>query len=386
MTPGQRLVDASLIGDEPDVAQPEQQLRATNARGRFSRVGRTPIHVEGLPAIAPRAGALRRAVSVVPRRPRLYAIDERGNRREVEPASWTPNDVGSPNQPRARVSVVIPALNEAKNLPHVLPHIPPDVHEVILVDGRSVDGTIDVALALLPNIRVVRESRPGKGAALCAGFRAAEGDIIVTLDADGSTDPTEIPRFVEALLDGADFAKGSRFLKNGGSTDISRLRAFGNLGFVGLVRVLFGGRYTDLCYGYNAFWASVLPTLDLDGAGFEIETMMNVRALRAGLRVMEVPSFERSRIHGVSNLRTFRDGWQVLLTILRERLPARPSRVGRDSTASADDTGWSFAGASPRPRLVPVMDPVLTAEAELAFERVRVGPDLDPDFAVGMEI
>jgi hypothetical protein len=376
MTPGQRLVDASLNEEEPDVAAPDHELRAAaHTPGRSGRIDRPRITAEGHTAVAPRESAPRHAASAKPRHPRLYTIDEQGTRREVR----------SPERPPARVSVIVPALNEAKNLPHVLPHIPPDVHEVILVDGRSVDDTIEVARALLPDIRIVRESRPGKGAALCAGFRAAEGDIIVTLDADGSTDPAEIPRFVDALLDGADFAKGSRFLSNGGSTDISRLRAFGNLGFVALVRVLFGGRYTDLCYGYNAFWASVLPTLDLDGAGFEIETMMNVRALRQGLRVTEVPSFEKSRIHGVSNLRTFRDGWRVLLTILNERLPARPSSLGWDSTSSSDDAGLGFAGASPRPRLVPVMEPVLTAEAELAFERVAVGPDLDVDFGVRME-
>jgi glycosyltransferase involved in cell wall biosynthesis len=305
-----------------------------------------------------------RAAGAARRHPHLYTVDADGTTREFEPARPARHARGTATRTTARVSVVIPALNEAKNLPHVLPFIPVGVHEVILVDGRSSDGTIDVARALLPGIRIVRELRPGKGAALCAGFRAAEGEIIVALDADGSTDPMEIPRFVEALLGGADFAKGSRFLANGGSTDISRLRAFGNLGFVALVRVLFGGRYTDLCYGYNAFWKSVLPTLDLDGAGFEIETMMNVRALRAGLRITEVPSFERSRIHGVSNLRTFRDGWQVLLTILRERLPARPSSMSWHPTPNANDADGDAIGSAPWPRLVPVMDQLLAADAD----------------------
>jgi hypothetical protein len=114
--------------------------------------------------------------------------------------------------------------------------------------------------------------------------------------------------------------------------------------------------------------------------------MMNVRALRQGLRITEVPSFEQSRIHGVSNLRTFRDGWRVLRTILRERLPTRPSSIGWDSALNADGAGGSVAAASPRPRLVPVMDPVLTADGHLSFERrVGVGADLDPDFAVPLE-
>jgi hypothetical protein len=362
MTPGQRLVDASLIEEELDAATPEDPHRATSSTGQPVRVDRPRIRVAGQEAVVRRERGS--AAAAAPRHPHLYTIDEDGTKHEFEPARPARHDRGITTQPGVRVSVVIPALNEARNLPHVLPLIPADVHEVILVDGRSSDDTIDVARALLPDIRIVRELRPGKGAALCAGFRAAEGEIIVALDADGSTDPREIPQFVDALLGGADFAKGSRFLPNGGSTDISRLRAFGNLGFVGLVRVLFGGRYTDLCYGYNAFWKSVLPTLDLDGAGFEIETMMNVRALRAGLRITEVPSFERSRIHGVSNLRTFRDGWAVLMTILRERLPARPSSMAWASVLSFDEAAWSGAGPAPRPRLVPVMDPVMSAEAD----------------------
>jgi glycosyltransferase involved in cell wall biosynthesis len=219
------------------------------------------------------------------------------------------------------VSVVIPALNEAENLRHVLPKVPANVHEVILVDGYSDDATIATAQALLPTIRVVYQDGPGKGAALQAGFRAATGDIIVMLDADGSTDPGEIPAFVKALVDGADFAKGSRFLIGGGTADMPRHRKLGNLFFVGLVRLFFGGRYTDLCYGYNAFWKRVLPSLAIDASGFEVETMMNIRALRVGLVVAEVPSFEAKRVYGEGRLRTIPDGWRVLKTILRERLP-----------------------------------------------------------------
>lgn len=226
------------------------------------------------------------------------------------------------------ISVVVPARNEAANLPHVLPRIPNDVLEVILVDGESTDDTVQVARSVRPGIRIVQQYGRGKGSALRTGFAAARGDIIVMLDADGSTAPEEIPAFVRALVDGADFVKGSRFLPGGGTSDMQLYRKLGNAAFVGMVRLLFGGRYTDLCYGYNAFWRQVVPRLGLDGSGFEIETMMNVRALKLGLRVAEVPSFESHRIHGESNLRTIPDGMRVLRTILRERfsgpVPAAP--------------------------------------------------------------
>lgn len=227
------------------------------------------------------------------------------------------------------VSIVIPALNEADNLPHVLPLIPQEIDEVLLVDGQSSDGTVEVARSLRPGIRIVQQEGRGKGCALRTGFAAATGDIVVMLDADGSMDPREIPAFVGALLAGADFAKGSRFVQGGGTADMPFLRRFGNWGFVTLVRLLFGSSYSDLCYGYNAFWRQTLHLLDLDADGFEIETLMNLRVLRAGLKVAEIPSFEAERVHGKGRLRTFRDGWRVLKTIIRERFRQRKPQIAQ---------------------------------------------------------
>ncbi|MEM7272325.1 MAG: hypothetical protein AAF547_04530 [Actinomycetota bacterium] len=93
-----------------------------------------------------------------------------------------------------------------------------------------------------------------------------------------------------------------------------------------LVRLGFGGRYSDLCYGYNAFWKQAIERLELDADGFEIETLMNVRALTAGLSVTEVPSYEARRLYGTSHLNTVTDGWRVLKTIIRER--RNPHRDG----------------------------------------------------------
>ncbi len=222
-----------------------------------------------------------------------------------------------------RVSVIVPTLNEAENLPHILPLIPGWVDEVVLVDGRSTDGTVEVARRMMPSVRVVLEPSPGKGAALQAGFKHATGDIIVMMDADGSTNPKEIGDFVRALRNGADFVKGSRFLQGAGSHDISAIRRLGNLGLTVMVRLLFGGRYSDLCYGFCGFWRDTLTLLEPDVSGFEIETLLNIRALRSGLRILEVPSVELSRISGQSNLHPLRDGWRILKTILRERVSGR---------------------------------------------------------------
>ena len=156
-----------------------------------------------------------------------------------------------------RITVVIPAMNEARNLEVILPELPP-VHEVILVDGRSVDDTVATARRLMPSIRTITQSRRGKGNALACGFAAATGDIIVMFDADGSADAAEIERFVAALRNGADFAKGSRFADGGGSHDLTRWRSTGNWALNKLANVMLRTRYTDLCYGYNAFWTDIL--------------------------------------------------------------------------------------------------------------------------------
>jgi glycosyltransferase involved in cell wall biosynthesis len=253
------------------------------------------------------------------------------------------------------VSVVVPALNEARNIPHVFSRIPADIYEVILVDGLSVDGTVEIASQARPDVRIVTQTRQGKGNALACGFAAATGDIIAAVDADGSADPGEIPRFVAALLDGADFAKGTRFLKGGGSSDITRLRSFGNYALTAFFNACYDRRYSDLCYGFNVFWRRHLPVLGLDatspqpdsdnrfwGDGFEVETLIHVRVAKAGLVVAEVPSFEHPRIHGVSNLNSFRDGRRVLRTILAERhrtlqqIPAFQPLCESTSSALAD--------------------------------------------------
>jgi hypothetical protein len=268
----------------------------------------TPSRVGGVPLIEVEALAARRATP--------YAgPDRRGSRKTM-------------------VSVVVPAMNEEKNIGHVLNGLPDGLHEVILVDGNSHDATIDAARQAYPSIRVLTQSGRGKGDAFRTGFAAVTGNLVVMLDADGSADPAEIPSFVEALEAGADFAKGSRFLEGGGSADITRLRGLGNTFLSGTANLLHGTRFTDLCYGYNAFWTRCLPFISLDVPGFEVETLINLRIAGAGMRITEVPSYEASRISGQSNLNTFRDGFRVLGTILREARWRRTIRRGRQDASS----------------------------------------------------
>ena len=244
-----------------------------------------------------------------------------------------------------RISVVIPTLNEALNVTPVVQGLPRCVSEIIVVDGHSLDGTPEVALAADPRVRLVMERRRGKGAALLSGFAAARCDAIVALDADGSMDPRDVIAFQATLGLGYDLVKGSREVVGGGSADFSPLRRAGNAVLTRLANVVHRTRWTDMCYGYFGFWRDVLPVLDMRmkrlttralaeelrheaahgrrnltyGDGFEIETALFLRAARAGLDIAEIPSRELPRATGESNLRTFRDGTRVLGAIARER-------------------------------------------------------------------
>ena len=244
--------------------------------------------------------------------------------------------------PHPRVSVVVPAKNEADNIREILPYLA-RYFEVIVVVSEDDHASAEAAREALPSAKVVYQTRKGRGNALVCGFEAANGDVIVTFDVDGSADPHEIPRFVEALTRGADLAKGSRFCSGGGSQDITQFRALGNRGLNVLASAMTGTRFSDLCYGFNAFWADQLPVLCLPdpdaegpqhGDGFEIETLIIGRFAFAKAIILEVPSYEYDRYYGESNLNAIRDGFRVLWTILRDRFHSRHYRTLASSLRS----------------------------------------------------
>jgi glycosyltransferase involved in cell wall biosynthesis len=223
------------------------------------------------------------------------------------------------------VSLIIPTLNEVRGVRRVLPAVPTWLHEIIVVDGGSTDGTVDAVRKICPAAKVIDQRSRGKGGAIKEGLRASTGTIVVTMDADGSMDPGDIVAAVHALLDGADFVKGSRELPGAGSADFTRLRRFGNQMLTRFANFMFGDRWTDITYGFNAYWRTIMVNIDVLSDGFEFEIQAAARAARTGLRTAEVPCFEAPRVGGHSKLNPMRDGWNILRLLLNEAKPRTPT-------------------------------------------------------------
>ncbi len=228
--------------------------------------------------------------------------------------------ISSCASPSIRLSIAIPAMNEAANLPYVLPRIPvvPEIVEVILVDGGSTDDTIEVARACLPSIRIVRQEGKGKSDAVRCGVQAAGGEFVLAMDADGSHDPTDIPRFIAGARAGYDLVKGARYLPGGGSFDDTRLRR--NLVWITdtVANVLWGTHFTDIVFGMFLIRQRCFFDLELTSNGFAIESQIVARAARRGYKICEIPIVERSRLSGSSHLSIIRDGWFIGSTVFSE--------------------------------------------------------------------
>jgi glycosyltransferase involved in cell wall biosynthesis len=226
----------------------------------------------------------------------------------------------SPEKTMPTISVLICTLNEEKNLQSVLPKIPSWISEILLVDGHSTDETVKVAKTLLPEIRVLYQQGRGKGEALRYGITQASGDIVVTLDADGATDPNAIMTFLEPLFNGYDFAKGSRFIISSPENK-AMYRIFGNLLIAAIFNVLYGAHFTDVCSGFNAFWKKKIQHIDFDFAdSYEDEPLLIAKSKKAGLKIVEVGHVDLGRVYGESKAPSWRQGFKAVKSLCRERL------------------------------------------------------------------
>lgn len=223
---------------------------------------------------------------------------------------------------RPLVSIVIPAFNEQESIGDTLDKAykmiepSPFSFEIIVVDDGSTDRTRELAgqhkVTVLTN-----GTNKGKGVALRRGFGHAQGEIVVTMDADGSHDPADVPKLLLPVLNGATLALGTRFGSEEGKQSTRKLNLFGN-GLINLsILLLTGKRITDSQSGFRAMRQSFVRELTLVSDGYEVETEVLVKALRNGNIVKEVPLGISRRKNGHSHLNPLSDGIKIMRTVVK---------------------------------------------------------------------
>jgi glycosyltransferase involved in cell wall biosynthesis len=219
------------------------------------------------------------------------------------------------------VSIVIPAYNEAQTIGDVIEEtlavmdhlqLP---YEIIIVDDGSTDNTRQIASNYKVAVLYNGKNR-GKGCAMRKGFRYAQGDIVVTIDADGSHSPKEIPELLKLQSNGADIVAGSRFLVDG-KYSTTKLNRIGNSIFNLTIRILTGKHVTDSQTGFRAIKKNVIEKLNLESMGFDIETEITVKGLRNGFTFQEKPISCIKREYDMSRLRILQDGTRILKSLLK---------------------------------------------------------------------
>jgi glycosyltransferase involved in cell wall biosynthesis len=225
------------------------------------------------------------------------------------------------------ISVVIPAFNEEATIGFLLDKIHNTLsdtglsYELIVVNDGSSDRTSE-ATKDHDVILVENEKNSGKGVALKRGFMKAKGRFIVTMDADGSHRPAELPSLLKPLLsdDGVDSVLGVRFHNEDGRMTTSRLHLFGNK-IINIIIYFLTRKYvSDTQCGYRALRKEALNFEDLTSKGFEIESEILVKLLNNGNKVLEVPINCKKRKNGLTRIRSYRDGATILKTVFKNIL------------------------------------------------------------------
>ena len=219
------------------------------------------------------------------------------------------------------ISVIIPVFNEEPTVGNIIERARKSVermgfsYEILVVDDCSTDNSLEVSLRSKVKVLSLKEHM-GKGYALRLGFKKAKGDIIVTIDSDGSHSPEELPKLLEPILKNeADFIIGSRFL-NKENIFQKRVNKVGAKLLNFLVKILTKQNTSDSQSGYRAFKSSLLKKVNLKSNGYEIESEMLIKAIKRGFRTKEIPIKFEQRTYGKSKLDPLRDGAKIFASAI----------------------------------------------------------------------
>jgi glycosyltransferase involved in cell wall biosynthesis len=237
-----------------------------------------------------------------------------------------PNDSLPPNTPS--VTLFMPVLNEVDGLKAILPQIQPGwVDQILMVDGRSTDGSAEYARER--GVEVYVQQRRGIRFGYIEAWPLIRGEFVITFSPDGNCPVHAIPLLADALRRGEDMVIASRYLGPAHSDDDDLLTGFGNWLFTRTINVFHGGRYTDAMGIFRGYRTSLFSELDLDkedsyapekllGTTIGIEPLLSIRCAKKRLRVSEIPVDEPARIGGERKLQIVRWGGSYALQTFRE--------------------------------------------------------------------
>ncbi len=215
-----------------------------------------------------------------------------------------------------KTSVIIPTLNEIDTIGELLDNIPKDkVDEILVVDGHSTDGTPE--LVRNRGYSLLFQQKKGFGSAIAEAVAAAQGDILVFITADNSQNPKDIPNLLEKINEGYDVAMASRYITGGGSKDDTLLHYIGNKLLTFLCNLIHGSHFSDCLYFFFAARRKVFDSVKAVSPGFEYCVELPIKIHQAGLKIIEIPSFEHKRSGGQAKVSAFSDGWKIFQMILK---------------------------------------------------------------------
>jgi glycosyltransferase involved in cell wall biosynthesis len=229
---------------------------------------------------------------------------------------------------RRTVTLFIPTLNEAEGMKQIMPRIKPEwVDQILVADGQSTDGTVEVAKSF--GCDVIVQSKKGIRHAYIEAFPRIRGELVITFSPDGNCIPEAIPELIAKLNEGYDMVVASRYAKGATSEDDDAMTGFGNWLFTTTINKLHGGHYTDAMGIYRGYRTQLFYELGLDREDayvperwaftvVGIEPLLSVRAAKAKARVTEIGANEPKRLAGIRKLQVVRWGAAYMMQIFRE--------------------------------------------------------------------